>query len=267
MAEGGVDQCKVDEPEKSTLETVLTELKEIKSGQTNLKNSFESKIDELGKKLAADIAKQCEELKADFKKDMDLLNAKVNSLEYRIAQLEVDGTDANLKSGDPLENTNLTVVVTNVFQHPEEDPVETAKALLTAMGRDNTNTRIASKVTVSAAKRLPNRSHRGPSLLKISFLSLEEKKYILRNKSLLKNTTGYERVFLRSSQTHMERLLHINFRTMLDKLPWGKDYRLTASGRIVEKNVDTRHPHLSHNEGTYTSGNPGPSGQTSLTRF
>ena len=198
---------------------------------------------------------------------MDLLNAKVYSLENRIAQLEVDGTDASLKSGDPLENTNLTIVATNVFQHPEKDQVEISKTLLTAMGRDNTNTRIASKVTVCAAKRLPNRSHRGPSLLNISFLNLEEKKYILRNKSLLKNTTGYERIFLRSSQTRMERLLHINFRTMLDKLPLGKGYRLTASGRMVEKNVDTRHSHLWHNEGTYTSGNPGPSDQTFLARL
>ena len=258
MAEGGVDLCTEREPGNSALDTVLKELKEIRSGQTKLKNSFENKIDELGKKLSKDLSEKCEELKTEFKKDMDAFNTRVDRVEERITQLEIQGTAANQSLSDPLENTNLTIVATNVFQHPEEDPIETAKALVTAMGRDNSNARIASQVTVSAAKRLPNRNQRGPSLLKISFLTLEEKKYILRNKSLLKNITGYERVFLRSSQSHMERLLHMNFRTVLDKLPWGKDNRLIASGRIVEKNMDNRQP---------PSGNPGPSNSTATTRF
>ena len=90
-------------------------------------------------------------------------------------------------------------------------------------------------MVITAAKRLPNRGKKGPSLLKISFTDLEEKKYILRHKSLLKNTTGYEQVFLRTSWTHVERLLHMNFRAFLDKMPWGRDYRLTANGRLVQK--------------------------------
>ena len=111
---------------------------------------------------------------------MDALNVRVDTLETRIALLEEQDTGNSQHSADPLENIGLTVVATNVFQHPEEDPVQTAKALITAMGKDNSNTKIASQVTVIAAKRLPNRNQRGPSLQKVSFQSLEEKKYVYK---------------------------------------------------------------------------------------
>ena len=263
MAEGGKALCQQGGPPVDTaLDAVLKELKEIKSGQADIKISFERKIDELGKKLATDLSEQCEALKTEFKKDMDALNVRVDTLETRIALLEEQDTGNSQHSGDPLENIGLTIVATNVFQHPEEDPVQTAKALITAMGKDNSNTKIASQVTVIAAKRLPNRNQRGPSLLKVSFQSLEEKKYVLRNKSLLRNVTGYEHVFLRPSMSHMECLLHMNFRTVLNKLPWGRNYRLTANGRIVERNMNNSQ---STQRTTGNMENPGPSGFNSLT--
>ena len=66
---------------------------------------------------------------------MDALNVRVDTLEICIARLEEQDTGNSQHSGDPLENIELTIVATNVFQHPEEDPVQTTKALITAMGK------------------------------------------------------------------------------------------------------------------------------------
>ena len=62
--------------------------------------------------------------------------------------------------------------------------------------------------------------------------------------------------------SHMECLLHMNFRTVLNKLPWGRNYRLTANGRIVERNMNNSQ---SAQRTTGNMENPGPSGFNSLT--
>ena len=171
------------------MDVIWKELKDIKLGQTNILEKFEKKIHQLGARLTIDFTKQCDELKKDLKKDLSEMNARVNSLEQRIVKLEKNKSGISKSFGDPLENTDVTIVATNVFQHPDEDPVETAHLMVSTMGKDENNKKIASQVVITAAK-LPNRIRKGPGLLKISFTDLEEKKYILRHKSLLKNTTG-----------------------------------------------------------------------------
>ena len=178
------------------MDVIWKEVKDIKLGQTNILKKFEKKIDQLGARLTTDFTKQCYELKKDLKKDLSEMNSRVNSLEQRIVKLEKNKNGISKSFGDPLENTDVTIIVTNVFQHPNEDPLETAHLMVSAIGKDENNKKIASQVVITAAKHLPNRNQKGPGLLKISFTDLEEKKYILRHKSLLKNTTGYEWVFL-----------------------------------------------------------------------
>ena len=56
-----------------------------------------------------------------------------------------------------------------------------------------------------------------------------------RNKSQLKEVQGFERVFLRSSKTHAERLMDVNFRTILSEIPRGNTFRITGNGRIVKQ--------------------------------
>ena len=65
---------------------------------------------------------------------------------------------------------------------------------------------------------------------------LEAKKRVLRAKLHLGNTQQFSNVWIRSSKAHMERLIDINFRTILDMIPGGNDMTVTNSGRITKRN-------------------------------
>ena len=81
--------------------------------------------------------------------------------------------------------------------------------------------------------RTPRRNGKN-GVLKIELTSVDDKVHLLRNKPRLRKTPGFERVYVRSSKSHLERLMDINFRTVLSEIPQGKSYRITGNGRIVK---------------------------------
>ena len=112
---------------------------------------------------------------------------------------------------------------------------------------------VANGVKVVAAKRLPGRDG-NPGIVKVALDSLESKKTVLRAKSKIKESQKFQNVWIRGSMTHAERLIHINFKKILQVLPGGGNYRISGSGRVIEKN---------NNEETYakvTSGGSGNAG-------
>ena len=72
-----------------------------------------------------------------------------------------------------------------------------------------------------------------PGQVKISFGSVDEKIREFRQKQNLSGIQGYSSVFLRSSKSHTERLLELNTKTFLNEIPIGRNFRVTANGRIV----------------------------------
>lgn len=74
-----------------------------------------------------------------------------------------------------------------------------------------------------------------PGLVKISFARVDQKIRVLRAKRKLGEISDYRSVFLRSSKSHTERLIELNARTILNEMPNGKDFRITANSRIVKK--------------------------------
>ena len=79
------------------------------------------------------------------------------------------------------------------------------------------------------------REHR--DLVKIELAKKEEKIRVLRNKRKLKESEDdtMKQVFIQSSRTHVERLLELNVKAVLNELPNGNTYRVTANGRLVKK--------------------------------
>ena len=63
-------------------------------------------------------------------------------------------------------------------------------------------------------------------ILKIELHSTADKVSILRNKPRLKNTKVFEKVFVRSSKSHMERLMDLNFKTLLSEMLQGQSYHM-----------------------------------------
>ena len=64
--------------------------------------------------------------------------------------------------------------------------------------------------------------------------SKEDKKAILEAKAEL-GKNGFKKVFVRSSQSHEERVMRQNALTLLQYLPKGNELRITQSGRLVKK--------------------------------
>ncbi len=89
-------------------------------------------------------------------------------------------------------------------------------------------------ISVVRAMRLESREGK-PGLVKIQVNNLDEKKKLLKHKQHLKQSGDYSNVFLRSSKPHLERLVDLNFKTMLSLVPGGQNFRITGSGRIVPK--------------------------------
>ena len=67
--------------------------------------------------------------------------------------------------------------------------------------------------------------------------SKREKIELLRAKTTLSRKPDYSRVYIRSSQTHEERLIRLNTQALLNLIPNGSKYRIAGSGRLVEKDI------------------------------
>ncbi len=61
-----------------------------------------------------------------------------------------------------------------------------------------------------------------PAAVKVEWSSREDKVSTLRLKQKLKEQSDYKNVFLKSAKSHAERLIEINFKTMLREMPQGK---------------------------------------------
>ena len=84
------------------------------------------------------------------------------------------------------------------------------------------------------AKRLESRTEK-PGLVKIEFVSKEEKIRVLRGKQELRDTREFGRVYLRSSMSHTDRLIQNNFNQILREILNGYKYRVSGNGKIILK--------------------------------
>jgi hypothetical protein len=94
---------------------------------------------------------------------------------------------------------------------------------------------VQSKVIVTDAIRLPARFHDRPPILKFSVETLEQKILLLRNKPKLRFSAEYKHVQVRSSKSHIERLIEMNARATIRNLPQGRSLRVDARGRIKSR--------------------------------
>ena len=59
----------------------------------------------------------------------------------------------------------------------------------------------------------------------------------MKAKSQLRNTDKYRHVYIRGALSLAERLIELNFKTILRELPHGDDYRVTGNGLVVRNDV------------------------------
>ena len=69
----------------------------------------------------------------------------------------------------------------------------------------------------------------------IELRKVDDKKAALRAKAELRKPRKFRNVYIRGAQTHTERLIDLNFKAILNKMPNGNSYRITGNGRLVKK--------------------------------
>lgn len=226
---------------------IVTLLQDLKSGQESLKRTLESKIDKLRHELNASITDKIKAMKDDMHLELGILDKKFEELERKtnarlvaIEQIQnvprPEGHDAaNSQSINPLKDTERCVIAMGVHYSGESED-------LGAIVQRLVDTLNSTRETIQpvAWMRLPQRDQNKPPLVKIALENREQKVNVLKMKKNLKENADFRHVWIRSSQTHAERLLHLNFKKFLSIVPEGKNYRLTGSGRVVKKTTTER---------------------------
>ncbi len=211
---------------------------------------------------------------AEIRTDVQSLRGQVNSIDQRVGKLErekvskdnldqevgvlvtrIEQTEVNIAKLqamlNPEYNPKTTLIATGIPPARDEDIVSEAKHLVHRVLNEP-------DIPVVRAMRLPSRNTR-PGLVKIEVNTEDSKVRLLKKKGTLKANREYEKVFLRSSKSHTERLLELNIMKLLDEIPHGRDkYRLTANGRLVE--VDGYQPPRLMQPGRPPGPPPGPPG-------
>ena len=216
----------------ATNAVVLQEIRELNSKFDSFKLSIEqqinTKVDSLRDSvqlmiennktwLKEELTKKTTELQTKMQQELD---NEVTLIIRRIEQMEskIDNGPGNARF-----NPDVSIIVSGMRYVEGESPTNLVEELLSDGLQLNTH--------IVAVERLADRGGR-PGVIKVEFASLRDKISVLRKKQLLKDNSKYSRVFLRSAKSHAERLIELNFKTLLDELPCGRQFYIAGNGKL-----------------------------------
>ena len=75
----------------------------------------------------------------------------------------------------------------------------------------------------------------GPGLVLLELTDLDSKKEVLRAKLKLRDNPAYRNLYVRSAEGHTDRLIRLNFTTLLRHLELTNEFRITGNGRLVPR--------------------------------
>ena len=221
------------------LKLIKDSLRIIRSDQTLMKQSLESSLESFRLSVTQTLNQQFKMLEERIDNETSVLVSRLDDVEARIARLEQ-------KPRDPFD-PEVTIVATGIKSSPNEDIQGVAEKIVKyELG--------LMSIAIVRTIRLGQRDGRS-GIVKIEFKTAEDKIKVLKNKQKLKESTEYNRVFLRSSLSHSGRLIQLNFKTILEEIPNGGNYRVTGSGRLVRKQPFSGKKALSPENRPYVSQN------------
>lgn len=182
--------------------------RKIKDEIDQLKTSFNEKIDDTVKRLE------------------DYVDQEITKVIRRVEALEAVASTVPVK---PAYDPSCTIVAINVpFDHAE-DVMDKAEQLVRT-GLQSPGTRVVN------AMRTPRRGEK-PGVVKIELEDEDIKIQLLRKKPILKQDPSrqFNKVYIRSSKSHAERLEELNTRMLLNMIPNGNNFRIAGNGRIIKK--------------------------------
>lgn len=214
---------------QATMKHVLTELKNITAIVKGLNSKFDA-LDHRIQILEVNSNRVDKSIK-DIKSDVTIMNARIQNIEAELA-------NPTPKKEFPAEST---LIATKVPFELNENTVDVANDMISQLNELDDTGNTLNGVTVINAIRVKPRGagpNSRPGLMKIQLKSEKEKVQVLRAKQNLKKCEKYKNVYLRSSKSHEERLIELNFKTLLKELNLEKQYHFTGSGRMIKHGDD-----------------------------
>ncbi len=192
--------------------------RQVNTRVDKLRGTMEKMMAENKDAVLKEIEKATKDMKANLDTELGILCARMAKLERKISEKE-----AKKKSFDP----DVSLIFVGLPQSEGEDLMAKVKDLLhVGLGCDTT-------LCPAAVERVRARGDR-PGLVKVELSSVQEKVSVLRRKSKLKDNDRFNEVYVSSAKSHAERLLELNFRTLIRETTVGKDLYLTGNGRMVK---------------------------------
>ncbi len=167
-----------------------------------------------------------QELKDGINKELESYEERFTQMEDRIKELETSSVSEGPKKA-ALEDVDRCIIISGMTYEDDEDLAEKCTQLIEDPS-----------VNVVECKRLRQRNKKKPPLVKVALGSLEEKIKVLRAKTDIIKKKDFGSLWIRSSKPHVERLIDLNNRALLELLPDGKKYKITGSGRIVKRDEE-----------------------------
>ena len=203
--------------EFAELKDLLLGMQQSMTVQGNEITSRLNKLDENIDQMKASMS----QIQEYFNEELAKFNTRCETIEKKIQKMEDD-------QGKKDEYDPETSLIAFGLQEDVDENVSEKISILIREGLK------LNGLAVVRAVRLPSRDER-PGLIKFQVESLENKIQILRSKRSLEVSDVYKDVYLKSSKSHTDRLIELNFKEMLKMMPSGRDFRITGSGRLQRK--------------------------------
>ncbi|KAK7878182.1 hypothetical protein WMY93_031179 [Mugilogobius chulae] len=241
--------------QKQEFKTLKAQISETQSQISDMQSSLERQLTSKVERLECLISQNRDELKAELdrtaKKIQESFDLDVSQMSARIDNLEQKLEDA--KRPTVHFNPDVSLIVAGLVFIEGEDVMARIKTLLEeGLGCEP----VPGAISV---ERMTSRG-RGPGIIKVELKSVEEKVAVLRRKQRLRDNDTYKYVYINSAKSHAERLVDLNFRTLLKELPLGKEFILARNGRLLRRSqaddITVRSgrssPHQRHNTGSHS---------------
>lgn len=201
---------------------VLEILKSLQAGQESLKARMEHNHD--------DIKETLEKRLADFKDYVDLEIAQMTN-----KYLQLEGKFHEIERLKECKHylEDHTIVIQRLQYEKEENLEAKVQDLLS---------QISTNTSYVRCMRMQQRDQTHTPLVKVQFESKDSKIMMLKNKGELKRSAKYRNTYIRSSQTHEERVSRQNIDTIMKELNLQHKFRVTGSGKLVPQDPQYQQP-------------------------
>ena len=211
---------------KSQIGEVNTSLDKTNTSLEKIEKQLDSNVKRLERLINENRDELKAELKTQIKQVQDNHDMDIGQLSARIDRVEVKMEE--VKQTASKFNPDVSIIIVGL---PFADGEDVAQRVATLLADGLQCDPVPALVNV---ERLIPRGQ-GSGIIKVEFRSVEEKVAVLRRKRSLRENEDFQHVYIHNAKSHAERLIEINFRTLLKELPCGRDYFFTGSGRLSRR--------------------------------